>query len=57
MKCENVPRVIGTLVSARAATLHELQTVYGVQDAYDMLEVISVDLYNERLMRTHNARG
>lgn len=31
------------------ATLHELQTVYGVQDAYDMLEVINVDDHNARL--------
>lgn len=57
MKYENVPRVVGTLIASRAATLHELQTVYGVQDAYDMLEVISVDLYNERLMRKQNTRG
>jgi hypothetical protein len=47
----NVPRIIGTLVSSGKATLHELQTVYGVQDAYDMLEVISVDLHNERVIR------
>lgn len=31
------------------ATLHELQTIYGVQDAYDMLEIINVDDHNQRL--------
>jgi hypothetical protein len=47
----NVPRLIGTLVSSRLATLHELQTVYGLEDAYDLLELLSVDGYNERLTR------
>jgi len=31
------------------ATLHELDTAYGVQDVYDMLEVITVDDYNMAL--------
>lgn len=31
------------------ATLHELQTIYGVQDAYDMLEIINVDDHNAKL--------
>ena len=31
------------------ATLHELDTVYGVRDVYDMLEVISVDDYNNAI--------
>jgi hypothetical protein len=33
------------------ATLHELDTVYGVQDVYDMLEVVTVDDYNNALSR------
>jgi hypothetical protein len=45
----NVPRLIGTLISSRLATLEQLQTVYGVQDAYDLLEVIAVDSHNERV--------
>lgn len=28
------------------ATLHELDTVYGIEDAYNMLEVVLVDEYN-----------
>jgi len=43
--------VIATLISARMATLHELDTVYGIEDAYDMLEIVLVDNYNESLMR------
>ena len=47
----NISPVIGTLLSKRMATLHELDTVYGTQDVYDMLEVIAVDDYNEALSR------
>ena len=45
----NLSAVIGTLLSKRMATLHELDTVYGVQDVYDMLEVLTVDDYNNAL--------
>jgi hypothetical protein len=40
--------MIGTLISRRMASLHELQTIYGVKDAYDMLEIVCVDDYNRR---------
>lgn len=46
----NVPAVIGTLLSKRLATLHELDTIYGVRDVYDMLEVATVDDYNTALV-------
>lgn len=46
----NVSAVIGTLLSKRIATLHELDTVYGVRDVYDMLEVITIDDYNRNLV-------
>jgi hypothetical protein len=42
----NVPRAIGSLVSAKMATLHELSTVYGIEDAHLMLEVMTVDAHN-----------
>ena len=42
-----MPRVIGALVSAKLATLHELQTIYGTADAYDLVEVLAVDRTNE----------
>lgn len=31
------------------ATLNELQTVYGIEDAYVMLEIIIVDAHNKHL--------
>jgi len=46
-----VPPIIGTLVSSRHATLLELQTVYGVGDAYDLLEIVNVDVVNERRLK------
>ncbi|MGC8517906.1 MAG: hypothetical protein ACP5P4_05175 [Steroidobacteraceae bacterium] len=42
-------------MSAKRATLIELQTVYGVKDAYDLLEILLVDQYNERKMRARRA--
>ncbi|MDE1007003.1 MAG: transcription elongation factor GreA [Paraburkholderia fungorum] len=45
-----MPRSIGAVVSRRLATLHELQTVYGAEDLYNLLEVIAVDSHNERVL-------
>jgi hypothetical protein len=36
------------IVSSGLATLYELQSVYGVKDAFDLAEVIGVDAYNRR---------
>lgn len=49
----NVPGPIARVLSnrLRLATMAELQTVYGVKDLYDMLEIIAVDAYNEYLAR------
>jgi hypothetical protein len=33
------------------ATLAELDSVYGLEDVYDMLEVRAVDLHNQELAR------
>ena len=46
----NIPRALGTLISAGMATLHELDTVYGIEDVYMMLEVLSVDNHNRRMI-------
>ena len=47
-----MPRLIGALVSAHYATLADLQTVLGVQDGYDLLEILAIDNANARkLMR------
>lgn len=34
------------MISKRLATLHELGSVYGTKDLYDMLEIIIVDNHN-----------
>ncbi|WP_314878529.1 hypothetical protein [Haemophilus parahaemolyticus] len=39
---------VGTLVSQKMATLYELQTVYSLEDALDLIEIMSVDHYNQR---------
>lgn len=43
----NVPISIGTILSRKMATLHELDTVYGTQDCYDLMEIIIIDSYNK----------
>lgn len=45
----NISAPIATLLSKRMVTLHELDTVYGVRDVYDMLEVVTIDDYNNAL--------
>lgn len=32
------------------ATLHEVQTVYGLEDIYDLLEIILVDNHNQDVL-------
>lgn len=41
-----VPGMIGVIVSRRLATLHELQTVYSMDDAADLYEIVAVNNYN-----------
>lgn len=36
------------------ATLHELATVYGLRDCYDMLEIAAVDAHNRRVLNNPN---
>ena len=45
--------MIGVILSTGKATLHELDTVYSLQDAYDLLEVIMVDAHNNRAVNKH----
>jgi hypothetical protein len=45
----NVPGTIGAVISARLATKVELDTVLGMEDVYDLLEIVSVDAYNRQL--------
>lgn len=50
MEYANVPRAVGTVVSKGMATLHELDTVYGTQDLFDLIEIIAVDAHNQRVI-------
>lgn len=43
-------------LSLRVATLRELQTVYGIRDLHDMLEVAVVDAENARRLRAERER-
>jgi len=38
------------VISSRLATLAELDTVYGLEDVYDLLEVLQVDAHNSRVI-------
>jgi hypothetical protein len=38
------------------ATLHELQTVYGLRDLYDLIEVVLVENHNDRTIARHRER-
>jgi len=43
---QSTTQTIATVVSSRLATLHELDTVYGVEDLWILLEVNAVDKHN-----------
>ncbi|EBI9530316.1 transcription elongation factor GreA [Salmonella enterica subsp. enterica] len=54
----NVPRTIATVISSGKASKVELDSVLGVQDLWDLLEIIQVDTHNERVMQeTQNGSG
>ena len=44
----NVPPMIGSVVNSRLATLHELETVYGLEDLYNLYEIILIKTANEQ---------
>lgn len=46
----NVPATLGAVISARMATLHELDTVYGCGDLWDILEIIMIDNHNQAVL-------
>ena len=48
----NVPKTIATVVCSGKASLHELDTVYGLEDLWDLLEIISVESHNQRILNT-----
>lgn len=44
------------MISRRYATLAELDTIYGAEDLYLLLEIISVDMRNQRVAAEMNAK-
>jgi len=51
-----VPRSIGVALSSGKATLHELDTVYGLEDLYSIIEVDTIDMHNRRRIRRMSDR-
>ena len=45
----NLTQAIGTVISSRLATLRELDTVYGLEDLYTLLEILAVDAHNQQV--------
>ncbi len=43
----NISPLIAVIVSHKLATLNELETVYGLEDALNLYEIIAIDTYNE----------
>ena len=41
------------VISGGLATLFELQTIYGVQDLYDLLEIVAIDANNAQAVAKH----
>lgn len=46
--------MIGMIVSSGHATLCELQTVYGVEDLYNLAEIVVVDNHNRSVVAKAN---
>lgn len=54
----NVDVMMGSLVANKYATLHELKTVYTLEDAYNLYEILAVTRYNEFVaMESANQKG
>jgi hypothetical protein len=49
-----MPPLIGVLISNKMATLKELQTFYGAEDAYNMLELLAVENHNKKIINDRN---
>lgn len=52
-----MPRTIGAVISSGKATLVELDTVLGLQDVYDLLEIVAVDEHNRRTLEKKSGEG
>lgn len=45
-----MPPLVSMVVTSRRATLHELQTVYSLEDLHDLAEVVLVEAHNQRVL-------
>lgn len=52
MTYRNVPKTIGSVLSSGKASMYELGAHLGLEDMWDLLEVISVDAHNQRILNT-----
>jgi hypothetical protein len=46
---KNIDGFIGSIIAEKQATLDELRTVYSLEDAFILWEIISIRKYNEWL--------
>jgi hypothetical protein len=44
-------------VSGGKATLRDCQEFYSIEDVYDMIEVLSIDTHNRRVLEKRSAMG
>jgi hypothetical protein len=44
------------MISSGKMTLHEMQTIYSLEDVYLTLEVLSIDAYNRKTIAEAEAR-
>jgi len=42
--------MIGAVVNSKLATLHELETVYGLEDLYNLYEIVIIEVANKQKM-------
>jgi hypothetical protein len=53
----NVPPSIGFVVTSGLATLAELQTIYGLEDLWDLIEIHAVNCQNAAAVAKANKRA
>ena len=46
-----MPHSLSVIISERLATMYELETIYGSEDAYNFLEIIAVNNVNDMIAR------
>lgn len=47
---------LGSVLSSKMATLHELNTVYSLDDVYVMYDIIAVDNYNSCIINNNQIK-